>query len=318
MRAFVAGIGILVVLALGAGSAAAASVTADYLRLTDSTVRQLKADRTMREASGKTKPVFIKVGDSNTATHRALYGLGCYRYQPTGLRKSLIDVVRRYRWTRLPLGRTDVPGASCNEKDWSNSFNRVSLAARGGTYFDYALQSGADFGLGCVEATLACEIEATRPRYAFIQFGTNEALFALTEKLPEDELAAVRSQLTTIIRTCRARSVTPVVITAPRSLDVGSPVAAFSGRVIQINTVIRQTAKSNRAPLIDLWLAQSREIGPGFNYGLDQGGVHLASSPNPDPWLGTVNLSIHNRTRYGMNLRSYLILSALDRLDRIR
>ncbi|MCB0862975.1 MAG: SGNH/GDSL hydrolase family protein [Solirubrobacterales bacterium] len=317
VRAFVAAAAVLLGLSLG-GESIAQAATPDYLRLTDASVSQLKREEKQRQSKGRDRPVFIKVGDSNTATHLSLYGLGCYRYQPTGLSDSLLGVVRRYRKVRLPLGRTDLAGASCNHKEWSNSFSRVSLVSRGGTLFDFPMERGTDFGLDCIGSNLTCEIDATTPRYAFIQFGTNEALGATTPALGAVQLEEVETRLAAIIATCRSRRVTPVVITAPMAVDNSFSGPGLPGRVIQVNTVIRQTAKENRVPLVDLWLAQSQLIGPEFNYGLDQGGIHLSSPSTPDRWLGTVNLSIHNRIGYGMNLRSYLILSALERLDRIR
>ncbi len=319
MRAIATGMTTIAVLVFGSGGALASrGQIPDYLRFPAATVKQLKKDRSARVAAGSNRPVFIKVGDSNTATHLALYGLGCYRYKPKGLRSSLIKVVRRYRRTSLASGRLDVPGASCRNGNPDNSFSRISLASRGGAYFSYALEPCETYGLPCAGSILVCEIEATGPRYAFIQFGTNEALQAPEGDMSAGQLEEMRAQISEIVRACRSYRVTPVILTAPVALDGGNWTPGVPGRVVAINQMIRQTAKASRAPLIDLWLAQSEVIGPRFNYGLDKGGIHLSSSPNTDPWRGTVNLSILNRRRYGMNLRSYLILSALEKLDSIK
>jgi len=169
-----------------------------------------------------------------------------------------------------------------------------------------------------VETALVCELDEVMPRYAFIQFGTNEALYAPQMEMAPTDLEAIRTNLGEIIQTVRSYGAVPVILTAPVAMDSSLWVTGVPDRIIAINQVIRDTAEALREPLIDLWLAQQKEIGPTGGYGLDQSGVHLASPATADRWEGTVNLSPKNRHRYGMNLRSYLILSALDRLDRIR
>lgn len=319
MRALAVGTVVSIVMLVGTATASAGKPsTGGYLHLSTPVAKKLVAERRMRTRQGLGEATFIKVGDSNSTIHRSLYGLGCLRYQPVGLRKSLVRVVRRYRSSQLLPGRLDLPGESCAIGRSSNSFSRISLATRGGTTFDYALSDPAEFGMTCTGTVLSCEMQEVSPRYAFIQFGTNEALFSLAETMATVDLEKIRAEASTMIDLTRSKGVSPVFITAPVAQDGPGRVPGVSRRINQINQVIRELAKSRSVVLIDLWVAVNREIGSEFDFGLIKDGVHLSSSPNPDPWVGSVNLSPRNRSRYGMNLRSYLILNALEKMDALR
>ncbi|MFO0781588.1 MAG: SGNH/GDSL hydrolase family protein [Candidatus Saccharimonadales bacterium] len=300
-------------------SAATTTTTPSYLRYDKATYRQIQADLKNSKAKGNNRYTFIKVGDSNTENHMSLYGLGCYRYTPVGLRSSLEQVVQRYRQTKLPLGDPNSMSQTCNTGATANSFSRVSYAARGGATASYALTPGTSANIPCSDTTLVCEIKAVNPRYAFIQFGTNEARLSSGASMTTAELNTMQQQLTQMIYTARSYGVTPVLFTAPIAKDGTTGMNRSNGanRVIQINRMIRTTAKANRTPMIDLWFAQKQTIGASNNYGLKNDGIHLATSPSVDPWVGSVNLSTQNRSKYGMNLRNYLVLDSLEKLDRI-
>ncbi|MCB0869144.1 MAG: SGNH/GDSL hydrolase family protein [Solirubrobacterales bacterium] len=297
---------------------AKASVGDGYLRIGPATRSQVAIEASRRKASGNSRPAFIKVGDSNLANHYSMYGLGCYRFRPAGLRPSLVSLVGRYRRVRLPIGDPTSTSPNCNTGPSANSFSRFSFAARGGMTAAYPFVTGAEAGFPCEASTLTCEINAVKPRYALIGFGTNEAQFAAGTTMSDGELAAFALELEEIVRTTRASGVTPVLITAPFAVDTTFTITAgLPGRVVVVNRVIRQLAQSRRVPLIDLWFAQKQVIGPARRYGLTFDGVHLSSPPAADPWPGSVNLSEANRLRYGMNLRNYLVLVALEKLDGI-
>lgn len=311
---------LLVAIPTATSAAKTTSATPSYLRYTKATYKQVQLDLKNSKSKGNNRYAFIKVGDSNTQNHRSLYALGCYRYQPVGLRPSLMQVITRYRQVKLPLGDPNAISQTCNTGTDANSFNRVSYAARGGATASYALTTGQAANIpDCTETTLVCEIKTVKPRYAFIQFGTNEARLAAGSGMNPDELAAMQEQIVQIVRTARSYGVTPVIITAPMAKNnaPAMPTPGGATRVVQINKMLRATAKSSKAPLIDLWVAQRQNISARNNFGLKQDGIHLASPPNSDPWLGAVNLSPANREKYGMNLRSYLILDSLERLDKI-
>lgn len=299
-------------------SAATKQTAPSYLRYTKATYKQIQTDLKNSKTNGNMRYTFIKVGDSNTQNHYSLYGLGCYRYSPVGLRSPLEQVVYRYRQAKLPLGSPSSMIQTCNVDSQANSFSRASFAAQGGATAAFALTPNPS-AAPCVDSALVCELKAVKPRYAFIQFGTNEARLAAGQRMSAAELNAFQQNLAQIIRTTRAYGTTPVLITAPVAVDNGNNVSQhnISQRIVQINKVVRSTSKTYRAPMIDLWYAQRQTISPAYNYGLKKDGIHLASSPNPDPWVGTVNLSPQNRSKYAMNLRSYIILDSLEKLDKI-
>lgn len=290
-----------------------------YLRYNKATYKQIQLDLKNSKTKGNNRYSFIKVGDSNTSSHLSLYGLGCHRYQPIGINTSLEQVVYRYQQVKLPLGDQNSISQTCNTSSDANSFSRVSFAARGGVTAAYALTSGTSQNIPCSDITLVCEIKAVKPRYAFIQFGTNEARLAAGKNMSSAELNNMQKQIKRIVQISRSYGVTPVLVTAPMAQDggTGMPTPNGANRVMQINKMLRTTAQTSKVPLIDLWVAQKQNISVQYNYGLKKDGIHLATSPNTDPWIGSVNLSEQNREKYGMNLRNYLILDSLERLDKI-
>lgn len=311
---------VIAALIVSAASSASAATkkTPNYLRYTSSTYKQIQADLKKSSAKGNNRYSFIKVGDSNTANHYSLYGLGCYRYSPVGVRSSLASVIYKYRQVKLPVGDPASISQTCNTGSTANSFSRASMAAQGGATAAFALTPSAS-SAPCTDIALVCELKTVKPRYAFIQFGTNEAREAAGPVMSASELNTFKQQITQIVTISRAYGTTPVLVTAPVALDgtTGMPNANGGQRIIQINTVIRSVSKANKTPMIDLWYAQKQMIGSLNHFGLKNDGIHLATSPNPDPWVGSVNLSEQNRQKYGMNLRNYLIIDSLERLDKI-
>ena len=186
---------------------AKASVGDGYLRIGPATRSQVAIEASRRKASGNSRPAFIKVGDSNLANHYSMYGLGCYRFRPAGLRPSLVSLVGRYRRVRLPIGDPTSTSPNCNTGPSANSFSRFSFAARGGMTAAYPFVTGAEAGFPCEASTLTCEINAVKPRYALIGFGTNEAQFAAGTTMSDGELAAFALELEEIVRTTRASGV---------------------------------------------------------------------------------------------------------------
>jgi hypothetical protein len=125
--------------------------------------------------------------------------------------------------------RTAVPNAV-------NSLARSSVCAMGGWLSDNALQ-------GDPMSPLRAELNAIRPGYAVIMYGTNDL-----DRSTGDALAANLTRIATI---CEDFGTVPVLSTIPDRLDQAAP----ASRVAGYNERIRGVAAARNLPLIDYWAA---------------------------------------------------------------
>jgi hypothetical protein len=268
-----------------------------------------RADR-----AGLRAQVFAKVGDSNTEWEQNLYGLGC-RPVDFGPRPGLAAVQQRY--TAVPLeGLRTFPGC-----EPANSFSRMSAATVSGVWTEWLITPVEQLNSsGSIAASdecepawtpLECELELTRPRYATIMIGTNDALIGL-------QLGDVyKSHLTDLIREVRASRTVPVLSTLPPM-----PIPTAGGqdgedRINEANGIIREVSQEMKVPLINLFRAMT---GPEMeNQGLASDQLHLGvfgGESSPDMLANSAILTPEALV-YGANRRQLVWLQTLKRLDSI-
>lgn len=176
-----------------------------------------------------------------------------------------------------------------------NAFANESLAAQVGWSSTALLRASfADKAL-CLpdETPLACEYRLVKPAFALIMIGTNDAGFL-------DE-ATYRNNLRAIVQRSVDTGVVPILSTLPARRDQ----EAAQAQALRFNTIIRQTARALRVPLIDLYAAL--ETLP--DAGLSPDGVHLSLPPR-----GYADCAVFTAENlsYGYTVRNLLQLHALD------
>jgi hypothetical protein len=169
-------------------------------------------------ANGLQQNIFIKAGDSNTATTEYLTNLGNPATTSGALPADLTDTLNTFR---APISATG-----------TNSFNRVSSAAVSG------------WTSREVDRTIAGEIQATRAGVALIMIGTNDT--ALT---PFEEY---KQRLASIVDQVMAQGAIPVLLTIPHLMyRAPSSDDAAAAR----NQAISDLADLKNVPVINLWNA---------------------------------------------------------------
>jgi hypothetical protein len=254
--------------------------------------------------------VFAKVGDSLSQSAAFAQGLGCGRWKP-GAHRRLRTTVRLFAAHRLAGTST-----YCRRV---NSFSRDSVAASAGKIAGWALERPASRSPGCGRAPpLPCEIRITRPAYAVILFGTNDAAFAAA--LGVDPLPGFLSSMTRIIAASRSRGVVPIVSTIPpRPTD-----PAAESLVERLNEGLVGLATRRGVPLVNLWGA----VMPLPNRGISPDGIHLSVFGGPQcirvcnpntcaPGCRPANLTGAG-LEYGYNERNLITVSTLVRLSSMR
>lgn len=317
--------------AAGAASAAGASSATGWKSAPVLPVIKGKDKRKLlqRVARGRRlgmRATFAKVGDSNIEMTPALYGLGCADPTP-GLSPSLERTLRRYSRVRLANQRA-FPGC-----ERGNSFSRRSAAARSGTFSDWSLIPGTKlpdtgylaFPTDCeLEQTpLGCELEASRPRYAFVLTGTNDSWFDRYLGKPPGSLVA--SRLKRVTTALLAAGTVPVLTSIPPKLSGKVEDQPERDRFVErSNRRIRALARKMHFPFINLWraLVQPQMI----NRGMSSDGLHLSlynagGAPHvlelgPTTFADSVVFTPEG-LRYGSNRRNLIVLKTLARLDRI-
>ena len=226
-------------------------------------------------AGAESQPdVFAKVGDSVTASPHAL---GCFARGPDelGEHAALKALIERFRAANA--GGT-------------NPFARPSHAARSG-WSAWQVLAG--------RVPLAIEIGEIAPRYALVQFGTNDVQIG--------SLHHFADRLWEIVQWLEGRGVIPILFTIMPRYDA----AEARQRVPWYNAAIRAVATAHRTPLVDLHDALSKLPGGG----LSSDGIHPSvyrSARGPDACALT-----RAGLAYGFNVRNLLSLEALDRVTRV-
>lgn len=287
--------------------------------------RLLKARIQEGQQQGLRPHVFAKVGDSNTEFAANFYGLACR--QPVALDRSLDKTLASYNRARLANTRA-LPGC----QPWT-SFSRRSAAAQAGVYTTWSLVKGQDLPAsgywsnppGCppAETPLACEIEATSPRYALVMLGTNDIGMDLYFGIQPG--SKIRSRLAKVLGALLARGVVPVLSTIPPIVSE-EPLnqAVFDAGVARTNAGIWKLSRKFHLPMVNLWRSLKA---PGvINDGLSTDGLHLgvfgaggalpAVNPEPGTFLNSVDFS-RDGLRFGSNRRNLILLKTLARLNRI-
>lgn len=218
--------------------------------------------------------VFAKVGDSVTESPHAL---ACFARGPDelGEHTALAAVIEFFRGG-------DAAG--------SNPFARSSRAAHSGWSAWQAL---------AYDAPLRLEVEAIAPRYALVQFGTNDVQIG--------SLHFFADRLWDIADWLQARGVIPIFFTIMPRFDA----TPARQRVAWYNAAIRAVAAAQHTPLVDLHGALSALPGGG----LASDGIHPSvyrGARGPDACALT-----RAGLRYGFNVRNLLALEALDRVRRV-
>jgi uncharacterized protein YgiM (DUF1202 family) len=226
------------------------------------------------QAMGNRAHVFTTVGDSLTDTPYFLRGivngfnLGEYGY--------LLPVINYFN-ADTGLG---------------NAFARRAISTRAGwSSFSVVVEERPELAGTCNpgEKALECEYRLTKPAYAVVMIGTNDA--------PAFGADSYRANMTRIIEISIANGVVPILSTLP-------PRAQFNDRILEYNAVIVQLAGQYGVPFTDLYSALVNLP----NQGLDPDGVHLSIPPGAP--ASTLNFNAAN-LRYGTTMRNLTVLQAL-------
>ncbi|HEX2908238.1 MAG TPA: SH3 domain-containing protein, partial [Phototrophicaceae bacterium] len=226
---------------------------------------------------GNRANVFTMVGDSLTDTPYFLRGLvsgfdlGQYGY--------LLPVIEYFN---------TVTGQG-------NAFARRAISTQAGwSTFSVVVEAHPELAGICNTGELAldCEYRLTRPAYALVMIGTNDA--------PAFGADTYRANMTRIIEISIAHGVVPILSTLP-------PRAEFNDRIIEYNAVIVQLAQQYGVPLTDLYSAL---IGLP-NRGLDADGIHLSIPPGAPATTLTFTADY---LQYGTTMRNLTVLQALDQV----
>lgn len=225
------------------------------------------------QALGNRANIFTTVGDSLTDTpyflRNLIYGhnLGGYGY--------LLPVINYFN----------------ADTGQGNAFDRRAISTRAGWSTFSVLEVRGEFAGLCQpnELPIECEYRLTKPAYAIVMIGTNDA-----PAFPADQY---RANMTRIIDISIQYGVVPILSTLP-------PRAEHNDRIIEYNQVIAQLASAYGLPMTDLYSALINLP----NRGLDPDGVHL-SIPSGAP--ATTLHFTDEYLRYGTTMRNLTALQAL-------
>lgn len=218
-----------------------------------------------REAS-----VFAKIGDSNTVNTNFLH---CFAGQSVNLGDYNALATTHQAFRAGQAGAT-------------TPFDRISLAATVGWSASGALAGNP--------SPLRKELDAINPRFAFVQFGTND--------IQSRNIFSYADQMTEIVETLVTDGVIPILTSiAPRADD-----AAADAWVPRYNAVMRGLAQARQLPFLDL----HREMVKLPAQGLGSDRLHLNAYTQGARACELTSTGL----MYGQNMRNLLSLQALDRL----
>lgn len=214
--------------------------------------------------------VFAKIGDSNTVN--------------TGFMTCFAGM-------NVDLGARPAIGPTVNffrggDAAGKTPYDRVSEAAVVGWSTSSAIAGDPN--------PVAREVAAISPRFALVQFGTND-IEANQLYNYADQMVALTDQLIEV-------GVLPILSTIPARLDK----ASSDLMVPRYNAVVRAIAQSRQIPMVDLHRALERVPGQG----LGPDGLHLNARSGG---AGACDLSAAG-LMFGQNTRNLLNLVMLDKL----
>lgn len=217
--------------------------------------------------------VFMKVGASSTVS--AAY-LKCFS-------GSAVDLgAHTHLQTALDYFLSgDAAGA--------DPFSRTTLAAKVGM--------SAVWAIGGDPSPMEQEYLALEPRFAFVNYGTNDMGLGSTY---ESALWGFGTNLWTLVDELIGWGVIPILVNMARRLDS----TAADAWVPTYNAVIRGIAQGRQVPHIDMNLAYE----PLPDHGISGDGIHGTTYPS-----GACRLTAEG-LRYGFNMRNLQSLAALDRV----
>ena len=240
---------------------------------TESHVRDIVARGVAR---GNRREVFAKIGDSITESQSFLFDCG-YGWANLGAYSDLADTVHYYSTTAIGD---------------RNSFNRASVCAVAGWTAAAALE-------GYPDAPLTRELEATRPMWAIVMYGTND--------LQVTDIGTYTMNLSRVLDVIEQYDVVPVMSTIPPRAD-GEP---YNSRASRFSDVVRSLAATRHLPLIDYNLA----LQPLPSYGLSPDGIHPNTYVDPTDSETDACDFTSAGLRFGYNMRG---LTAIQMLARLR
>jgi hypothetical protein len=219
------------------------------------------------ENPGLRADAFAKVGDSITASTDFLHCFQSPAKTVLGEHSALASVIERFRAT--------------------GSFDRASDAARIG-WSAWKVVVGSP-------SPLEREIAANEPRFALVQYGTNDIQLGQIHRFADN--------LFEIVDRLGARGTIPILFTIPARRDS----AEANLWVPRYNAVIRGIAQARQVPLVDY----HRELSSRPNSGLAKDGIHPSTFQGKH---GRNACALEPRgLEHGYNLRNLLALQALDR-----
>jgi hypothetical protein len=250
---------------------------------------RLRAVHATGQSLGNYADVASRIGDSITSSNLFFTPIGCGRVALGG-HAELQPVIAYYASRADSSWR---PAAACP----INSFTRVSACAMSGWSAPMVFtQPGACPDPG--RTALACELIDARPAVALIMYGTND--------LEHYRAETFRAAMDSIIETCAAAGVIPVLSTIPHRYDSASRAAL----VIPFNQIIIDVAGAHAVPVWNYWLAMEA---PGMaNGGIGADGIH----PNALGGSDAANFGLQG-LRYGYNRRNFTALQVLDKVTRV-
>ncbi len=253
------------------------------------------------QRNGHRSNVFIKVGDSITATGGFLVDVGCPSDPPNTFAGQSV-IVEFFKQTTV--------GTSSAWCGVSNSFTKDSRAAAGNWRTNALLSvatgdPGSRMGCNSGENQLACEVRQSKPAFALIMIGTNDV-----DTLAIGGITVIdyKNQITTVVNQLQQSGVIPVLSTLPPRLDQNG---SLQDEVNRLNQAIIEVAQNQKIPLWNYWRAL-QELGSSHNYGMDADGIH------PSTFRGDQAAAMDTYAlKYGYNVRNFTALQILTKLKSI-
>lgn len=205
-----------------------------------SVVKSLRAIRA--KGSGLKDNVFMKVGASGTVSTRLLH---CYS-PASSFQRNL------HTYTNL---QPSIDYFLQGDADGSDPFVRTTFAARSGRTASW-VQSGSP-------SPLEQEISAISPRFAFVNYGTNDMQMGATYR---SAMFPFYNNMTTLLDDLIAQGIIPII----SGLNPRTDKVAASQWVPTYNALTRAMAEKRQIPYIDLYLA-SKDLPDA---GLLSDGIH--------------------------------------------